>query len=412
MNKRIIKCALLLALCAMNVKGWAQDSETVIFSEDFSELEWSNSVWTYGGWTLTNCESMYYIKNGNPQTDRCVLKIDPKANATQSNGSATTPLIVGMTKEVVLTFSYANAQSSGVSNFTVTTSSGYFEESNASVCAIRIGSGKINHQEKVLLIRDADSEGTISFTWQSGTSFALSSVIVSTVPLITISESSSNATTLSDNNGKIANVTLGRTFAAGIWNTLCLPFDVTTESVKTAFGQTDTPGLRVFNSVDENTMKFIAPDGTISAGTPFLLKLATECSNPVFTGVTISSTAAQTVIHGDYSFTGTYSPVEITDASALFLNSQGKLFKVKSDDSNHTLAGLRAYFTVPANAARPLISIDDADGTATGISPSTIHQNLSTRYYTLSGRPITTPTASGIYIVRQADGTTRKIIKN
>jgi len=392
MNKRIIKCALLLALCAMNVKGWAQDSETVIFSEDFSGFpETKNVLVNHKGWTYNFAEFWTTVDG---------LRVDTYLNS---------PLL-NLSEAFTISFDYANANKTSQDLVTTITIMSGDTQLHQETIEPKNHAGDKYLTKTIIIDHGAENlQIRISKTGSNGLFLKNFQISTSTY---TLSESWDNSYAISAQSGNSVDVTLGRTFAAGIWNTLCLPFDVTTESVKTAFGQTENPQLREFSSVVNNSMKFTAPTGTVAAGTPFLLKLsAAPASAITFTGVTINSSASTVATHDGFSFTGVYSPTVIENTN-YFLKADGKLYRPNEAGGN-TLAGLRAYFTIPtslvSSGVRPLISID---GTATGISPSTIHQNLSTRYYTLSGHPITTPTASGIYIVRQADGTTRKIIKN
>ena len=216
----------------------------------------------------------------------------------------------------------------------------------------------------------------------------------------------SNVTTLTNNAGKVANVTIVRTFPAETWCTLCLPFDVTTASVKAACGQTDNPQMQVFDKVEGSRMEFVAT-GAVTAGTPFLLKLAAEVTtNPTFSGVTVSSTAAQIVGNGSYSFIGTYSPVTIP-STGRFLKADGKLYQPSGSNS---LKGLRAYFTFPPSPARPVVSIANDDGSTTDIAPTAMNVAPSTEaVYSMDGRLVVSPKSGSIYIVRQADGTIRKV---
>lgn len=404
----IIRCALLLTLCAAFGRGWAQESETVIFSEDFSELTGvKDPLNEYGAWTLNHCA----VINRYGADGKYSLKMTSYTNQFYTEGSATTPNLPRMTPSAVLTFSYANAQNSNNGTFIVKTSSGVFVETNTNTYTITTIVKDQSYYTKSLHIRNAESGNTISFTWVSGNSFALSSVVLSPLPLINLYQSQSNTSTLTENEGQIVDVTLERSFPASTWCTLCVPFDVSTASVKAAFGQTNDPELRVFESVDDTKMKFQKTE-SVTAGTPFLLKLSADSNNPVFTGVTISSTAAQTVTHNSFSFIGTYSPVEVNNSNARFLNASGQLFKLGESETNNTLAGLRAYFTIPSSSNARSLSIDfDEPSTPTTIpalreQPSTLPEAT----YTLSGQPVESPT-TGIYIVRQSDGTTRKVIK-
>lgn len=420
-SRFVLMIVLLLGVCA---RGWA-DGETVIFSEDFKNLGNGPNIPNYGDWTLVRCESMYYFQNGTPQTNRNVLKIDAAPYANQQIGSATTAIIEGMTSNMLLSFSYANAQKDNTGTFSVKISTGTFVETESDTYLVTTIENSYDHYTQTLHIQDAGSSGTITFQWKSGNSFALSSVVLTTVPPtpvdLTLSSSESNATTLSDNAGKLANVTIGRTFPTNTWCTLCLPFEVTASSIGTACG-TDAPRLRVFSGVEGNTMKFTPPENdAVSAGTPFLLKFTTAVtSNPVFNGVTISKTgdavtpAAKVTHEGyeDYSFIGTYSPTEIP-AAGWFLKADGKLYQPGPEtvggDVNRTLPGLRAYFTLPTttSGARPVVSIADDNATTVGTAVSTAPSVEA--IYTLGGLPVASPKSPGIYIVRRTDGSTQKV---
>lgn len=391
----LIRCALLLTLCAANVRGWAQN-ETVIFSEDFSGFTKGNpnQTFTCKGWTYTDCE---YNTNVN--------------SLQMKNGSLTSP-IVNICDNFIISFGYANGNkstqdlsatftviSNNVQLYSKTVTPTNHVASNFITETITIDHGAENVQ---IVISKSGSNGLYIKNFQIKSS------------TYTLSESWDNRYAISAQSGSNVDATLDRKFTPDIWNTLCLPFDVTTASVKLAFGQDTDPQLRVFSSVENNTMIFTAPTTTIAAGTPFLLKLSSESITPTFSGVTISNTAAQTITKtensNDYSFIGTYSPVSIA-ATDLFLKANGNLYHPSS--TNLTLKGLRAYFRMPtetpqAGAAR--ISIANDDGTATVLSPATIRNPQSAEsYYTLDGRRIDSPTASGIYIVSEADGTTRKV---
>lgn len=402
----IVKCVLILTLCTINMKGWAQ---TVIFSEDFSWATSVGSTQTSNTWVLSSCQGAHKVLKPSSDVVGKSLKI-------LTLGSAISPAFTNLQGNANVMMSIANGANAKSVSFTIGINSGTFED-NTTLKTFTTGTWNTSYYHNISFgIRNGTTGTKLTISWESGETLLIGSLYVYATGVLSLSDSESNATTLTDNNGKIANVTLGRTFTQGIWNTLCLPFDVTTESVKTAFGQTEDPELRVFSSVEGNSMKFTAPSGTVTAGTPFLLNLSTAPTSAItFAGVIINNTSTTAVTHGGYSFTGVYSPTVIA-ATNWFLKADGKLYRPGAETEggpvNLTLAGLRAYFTIPSTNARPLISID-SDGTATNISPSTIRHPLSTEsIYTLDGHQIDYPTAKGIYIVRNADGSTRKVIKN
>lgn len=96
--------------------------------------------------------------------------------------------------------------------------------------------------------------------------------------------------------GKITDVQVeNRTFKAGIWNTFCMPFDLSMEQMKTVFGE----GVEVVShdgmDIDAKTMLFAPIEGeTLYAATPYLVKFTgSDVVNPTFKDVIITQTALQ-----------------------------------------------------------------------------------------------------------------------
>ena len=115
----------------------------------------------------------------------------------------------------------------------------------------------------------------------------------------------------------------GRTlYKDGNWNTLCLPFAVSTTSgplsgdnVKAMVLDGDDSGL----SGTTLTLNFDDAPEPIPAGTPFIIKWDNTSVNLtendlMFTGVTIDDTKRDVTFTGG-TFMGNYAPLEITDAN-------------------------------------------------------------------------------------------------
>ncbi len=148
-----------------------------------------------------------------------------------------------------------------------------------------------------------------------------------------------NATNdVASKNGYFADVTLsGRTlWKDGDWNTLCLPFDVTVGSGQMS-GATAMTLNASQSSFDSDggvlTLNFtsVASGSTIEAGTPFIVKWTGDnVISPVFSGVTVSSTTAGSVVSedGNIRFQGTYSPTVIysTAHNNLYLGADNTLY--------------------------------------------------------------------------------------
>lgn len=240
-------------------------------------------------------------------------------------------------------------------------------------------------------------------------------------------EGSKNADIIAANN-ETTGLTVqlaGRTlYKDGSWNTLCLPFSVTTASgtlsgdgVKAMTLNTETSNL----TDGTLTLNFTAAT-TIPAGTPFIIKwdnTGVNIENPVFEGVTVSNATNNATIEGVLTFTGTYAPVSIGsegDKTKLYLGSSNKLYYPNGE---MTIGTHRAYFQLApgitaGNSAGGNEHGDDVedpvrafnlnfgDDETTGIisvHDSGFMVNGSDAWYTIDGRKLDgKPTQRGIYI--------------
>lgn len=157
----------------------------------------------------------------------------------------------------------------------------------------------------------------------------------------------------------------------------------------------------------------------IEAGKPYIVKWATTGSNisdPVFSGVTISSTAAKEVVStdGNVKFVGQYSPFAITadNINEILYVASGN--KIGYSASARTLRSFRAHFWVKPNGeaqAAHFIDIDWGDGTTEVRSIDNgqlIIDNEAGAWYSLDGRKLSgMPTQKGVYIVNGK----KKIVK-
>ena len=240
---------------------------------------------------------------------------------------------------------------------------------------------------------------------------------------VTLADNADNNTVLSGFAGQVANVTLqDRTLTKnGDWNTLCLPFamDATQIAASSLAGAT----IKELNTETSNlnpadgmlTLNFTtaydptdAPSGSIVAGKPYIVKWATtgdNISNPVFPGVTISSTeptAVEFAIDGSTDkcqFVGQYSPFTIGDTSTgTFDGDLNEIIMLGSNSTlgysqnARTLKCFRAHFLVPADPAtgqrqaRRFV-MDFGEGSSqTGILTVTADTPSAAGIFTLDGR--------------------------
>lgn len=240
------------------------------------------------------------------------------------------------------------------------------------------------------------------------------STLTTQAPTVVLNDNADNAADIAYFSGITVNVQLqGRTLTKdGYWNTLCLPFDVTLSGSPLA--------AATLKELDDSQSS-LAANGTLTLtftnatsvvpGKPYIVKWSTgdNITNPIFSGVTITSTTPTKVESSDHQvkFVGQYSPFSITDANIneiLYVASSNKIGYTKNP---RTLKCFRTHFWVQPNngqAARA-INIDWGDEEVSGIMDAeansslfTLHSSLS-EWYDLQGRKLAAnPTQRGVYI--------------
>lgn len=232
-----------------------------------------------------------------------------------------------------------------------------------------------------------------------------------------LNSTADNAATLKGYNGKtVDKITLGRAFAAdGGWYTLCLPFALTADDIKTTFKEAL---FNEFESVSINEkgvaqLKFKKVTET-QAGVPYMVLPRNNVENPVFTNKTITETPktiTKTCTAGDgktlsYQFVGVYNPTLVSDVNNVRFVGGDKGTELLMPVGEGTMKGLRAYFVFP-NSSEGIITqakLNIEDDSTTGIiSINAINANHSneTNIYTLSGQQVSKNQKTlkpGIYI--------------
>ena len=170
------------------------------------------------------------------------------------------------------------------------------------------------------------------------------------------------------------NVTLKRTMAKGVWNTICLPFGLDKKQATTAFGE----GVKVAQLDDTNstgaTLKFVdMTDTGIEASVPYLIKptIDAPADGYKFEGVEITEAAVNPTkvkTAGGLYFNGVYNMVDATTEvtsgyNAAFLGANNTVFGAKQGTN---MKGFRAYFAIPTGVKASELRVV-IDGTATSI---------------------------------------------
>ena len=239
---------------------------------------------------------------------------------------------------------------------------------------------------------------------------------------VTLADDADNSESIIDN--QVADVTLaGRTlYKDGSWNTLCLPFDVTVSG--SVLDGDDVVVKTLTDSKFEDgtlTMNFSTTSpATLTAGTPYIIKWTSEESpaadlvNPVFTGVTVSSTAAatETTTSECVDFVGIYQPTVIYETgdekTYLYLGASNTLYYPTVSD--FTVNAFRGYFHLkngltagepssPQQSAVRAFALNFGDETTSIENGLLKIENEAGAWYDLSGRKLSgKPIVKGIYI--------------
>lgn len=223
-----------------------------------------------------------------------------------------------------------------------------------------------------------------------------------------LNSTADNAATLKGYDGKtVDKITLGRTFAAdGGWYTLCLPFALTADDIKTTFKDAL---FNEFESVSVNAqgvaqLKFKKVTET-QAGVPYMVlpRNRNTVEDPVFTNKTITETPETikktcTASDGktlDYQFVGVYDPKEVSGENNVRFVGGNQGTELLIPDGKGTMKGLRAYFVFPnnTNGNITLAKLNVEDDSTTGINTvlrpeANVTDANSSDIYTLSGQKV------------------------
>lgn len=171
-------------------------------------------------------------------------------------------------------------------------------------------------------------------------------------------------------------VTLTKPLKANVWNAICLPFSMTEQQVRNAFGE--EARIAEFKKVDESGKKAVASFGMhyyqlITAGKPCLIKPSQVNENDTYTikGVTIDAEQALTIADSNnlFNFVGTYASTTMPANSHFLGSNDGKLYYITADKE---ISGLKAFFK-PVSTSNAKLSIafdstdNDFDNNTTGI---------------------------------------------
>ena len=163
-----------------------------------------------------------------------------------------------------------------------------------------------------------------------------------------------------NNINNIKNIKMRRALKKDDWNTICLPYSLTSDEISPLFGsgtKVETFSDLEYNSeTNSYTMKFIAAT-EITAGTPYFIKPSKDvsgniydikdrtitCTSETYVPTGTSQTAANNTtltMQGEYN-KRMITPSDVTESENIYVISGDKIYHVNSDVE---MKGFRCYF--------------------------------------------------------------------
>ncbi len=189
-----------------------------------------------------------------------------------------------------------------------------------------------------------------------------------------------------------ANVTLKRTIKEG-FNTVCLPFDLTTEQVESVFG-TDAKVYEYSETADgtNSTIYFNSKEGnTIAANVPYLVNATAAATEKTIEGVVTSDAGVKNVTGTNFDFVGTFDATTDVAEGDYFVGN-GAIYE---STGATTIAAFRAYIKAKTDGATARLVINGEE--ATGIETVAAKTGKNEKVYNLNGQ-LVNGAQKGIFI--------------
>ncbi len=199
-------------------------------------------------------------------------------------------------------------------------------------------------------------------------------------------------------------VKVTRNFEKGVYDTVCLPFDLTEDEINDGFG--DGTKMYELTSASGRYLKFNLVN-SMEAGKPYIVLPGADKEYLLFDHIDINSatTAMDRAVANDVSmknnnFCGTFSPrTLLTDGTQLRINAQAELYQ--PGDETAAINGYRAYFKVPSEKVSTWWEILFKEEIS-GIGDITVDGDQPVRVYNLRGQYLGNSLdylPSGVYLV-------------
>ena len=203
-------------------------------------------------------------------------------------------------------------------------------------------------------------------------------------------------------------ITLNRTLSAG-HSTLTLPFDTEISKISDdSEAYAAQLALVTYNKADGYTLYFQkVAKGQMVANQPYVVYLPNTIENPTWENVTVSTPEAESIEVNGWTMQGNYTPGLDMEGKYGIAGGQFRLGTEKSSINAYT-----AYFTfLGTENVRARVAVMDEGGNTTYIGElSDLNGNAAEEVFGIDGMRLP-EMRKGINIVRQKDGSVRKIVK-
>jgi len=209
-------------------------------------------------------------------------------------------------------------------------------------------------------------------------------VVTEPAGVVTIDESATDNTAWVDKvvdksaEGPLYDVQIIRTIKAGMYNTFCLPFAVSSDKAKDIFGS-DVEIYTLDAAVVTDNVLYVTlkKASDIYQGTPVFIKPSRDIVNPVFNDVKFTVSAPESTTKANANFVGTFVQTTLEpDQNILFLGADNTLYYPAV---SIPIKGMRGWFVVhdisgPAYSIRRMQIVNKSDA-PTGIN--TVNENAN-----------------------------------
>ena len=170
---------------------------------------------------------------------------------------------------------------------------------------------------------------------------------VAPAPIVIDENATENGNWATHSSDETIDLSIIRTFKGGMYNTICLPFELGSQgSMEHAFGV----GYELLKlngaTLSEGGVLDLTFDNviTLEYGVPYLIKPVADVVNPSFTGRKIKTTTVPNYTRGVVDFVGTFTVNQIpASENNLFLGPDNTLY---FPTGNTAIKGMRAWFRV------------------------------------------------------------------